>query len=56
MAATTFSKNIKISKAESDNFVKLMTEPCEPLLDPSFKSHMINVDDYRKEFYEALYN
>ncbi|GBG95180.1 hypothetical protein LFYK43_16390 [Ligilactobacillus salitolerans] len=54
MATTTFSKNFKISKKDSDSFVKYMNENVSPASQKDFKSEMAHATEYMDQFKKAL--
>lgn len=47
MAATSFTKNFKLTSQNSDQFIKTMTEASQPLFSNDFKSkytHITSID------------
>lgn len=48
MATTSFTKNFKLKKRDSNNFVIGMTSKVEPILDPNFKTKAVDNAEYKK--------
>lgn len=48
MATTSFIKNFKLKKCDSDNFVNVLTSKVKPVLDPHFKSKAVDNAEYKK--------
>ncbi|NUF99148.1 hypothetical protein GYW21_10380 [Lactobacillus mellis] len=48
MATTSFTKNFKLKKRYSDNFVNVLTSKAKPILDPNFKSKAVDNAEYKK--------
>lgn len=48
MATTSFMKNFKLKKCDSNNFVMGMTSKVKPVLDPHFQTKMIDDVEYKK--------
>jgi len=47
MATTSFQKDFKLGKKQSDKFYEVMTKKVKPALDPDFESKYKSVSEYR---------
>lgn len=48
MATTSFTKNFKLKKRDSNNFDIGMTSKVEPILNPHFQTKMVDDVEYKK--------
>ena len=48
MATTSFTKNFKLKKSDSDNFVNVLTSKVKPVLDPHFQTKIVDDVEYKK--------
>ena len=48
MATTSFTKNFKLKKRDSDNFVNVLTSKVKSVLDPHFETKMVDDVEYKK--------
>lgn len=48
MATTSFTKNFKLKKRDSNNFVIGMTSKVKPILNPNFQTKMVDDVEYKK--------
>jgi len=56
MATSSFTQNFKVTKRQSDAFIKIMTEAVPPTLSREFKSRIINpLDNTIKEKIERAF-
>lgn len=48
MATTSFMKNFKLKKSDSNNFVIGMTSKARPIFNPHFQTKMVDDVEYKK--------